>query len=73
MEIRESPEALADYWVGRLVGYRLRPEGMQALVDDINGVIGLTAAFRSGGIMNMESALRRFMAIIGASPEFAMR
>lgn len=71
--ITASPEALADYWVGRLVGYRLRPEGMQALIDDINGPIGLTAAFASGGIMNMESALRRFTAIVAASPEFAMR
>ncbi len=72
-DITTSPEALVDYWVDRLVGYRLRPEGMQALIDDINGPIGLTAAFASGGIMNMESALRRFMAIIAASPEFAMR
>lgn len=73
MVIRDSAEALADYWVGRLVGYRLRPGGMKALAEDINDVIGLTAAFASGGIMNMESALRRFTAIVASSPEFAMR
>ena len=72
-DITGSAPALADYWVGRLVGYQLRPAGMKVLIDDINGPIGLIAAFESGGIMNMESALRRFMALIGASPEFALR
>lgn len=72
-EVTGSATLIADYWVDRLVGYALRPEGMSALAKDILGPIGVVAAYESGGITNIESSLRRLVALIGASPEFALR
>ena len=34
---------------------------------------GVIAAYRSGGIANVENALKRLTALIAASPEFAVR
>ena len=68
-----SPEGIVEYWVGRMVGCSLRPAGMKALIDDALAPIGVMAAYRSGGITNIENALRRLVVLIAASPEFALR
>jgi uncharacterized protein (DUF1800 family) len=69
----KSAPQIVDYWVGRLVGYELRPEGMQALLDDMYAPFGVMAAYESGGILNIENALRRLAVLIATSPEFAVR
>ena len=72
-DVRSSPESVVEYWVGRMVGHALRPEGMKALIDDTLAPIGVMAAFRSGGITNIENSLRRLAVLIATSPEFALR
>ncbi|TAL04022.1 MAG: DUF1800 domain-containing protein [Rhodospirillaceae bacterium] len=68
-----SAEALVGYWVARMVGSPLRAEGMAALIGDVAAPGGALAAFKIGGITDIEIALRRLVSLIGASPEFAMR
>jgi uncharacterized protein (DUF1800 family) len=72
-ELAGSATGLVEYWVGRMVGRSLRPAAMQALIDEALTPIGVVAAYRSGGIANIENALRRQAALIAASPEFGMR
>lgn len=72
-DARGSAESVVEFWVGRMIGHRLRPEGMRALIDDAMGPIGAMAAFRSKGASNIENALRRLATFIAISPEFAMR
>jgi len=64
---------IVEYWVGRMVGYTLRPDAMDALVADVMGPIGVLAAYRSHGITNIENALRRLAVLIATSPEFTVR
>ncbi len=71
--VTTSATALVEYWVGRLVGYRLRPEAMAALVDDATSYYGVMAAYASGGVTNIENGLRRLIALIGCAPEFGFR
>jgi len=68
-----TPESVVEFWVERMVGSVLRPEAMKALVDDTQGPIGVMAAYRSGGITNIENSLRRLVVLIATSPEFALR
>jgi uncharacterized protein (DUF1800 family) len=68
-----SPESIVAHWVSRLVGSALRPESMAALIQDVQGPIGVMAAYRSGGIAHIENALRRLVVLIATAPEFAMR
>ncbi len=72
-ELAANPEGIVAYWVERMVGAQLRPEGMQALVSDALAPIGIIAAYRSGGILNIEGASRRLAVLIATSPEFALR
>lgn len=72
-EVRGSAEAVTDYWLDRMLGHRLRPEGMNALIADVNGPIGAMAAYRSAGAANIENSLRRLATFIAATPEFAVR
>lgn len=72
-DITGSAEQIVEYWVGRMVGHSLRPAGMKALMDDARAPIGVIAAYQSGGIKNIENALRRLAVLIAASPEFALR
>ncbi len=72
-EVVAAPETVVEYWIGRMVGHSLRPEGMKALIADAREPIGVMAAYRSGGITNIENALRRLAVLIAASPEFALR
>lgn len=72
-EITGSAEQIVEYWVERMVGAALRPEGMAALVEDAKGPIGVLAAYKSTGITNIENALRRLAVLIATSPEFALR
>lgn len=72
-ELATSATGLVEFWVERLVGYALRPAAMNALVNEALTPIGVVAAYRSGGINNIETALRRMVGLIGASPEFALR
>ena len=71
--VQTSAETIIAFWVERMLGTSLRPEGMRALIDDANGPIGIVAAYRSGGITNIENALRRVAVLIATSPEFAVR
>ncbi len=71
--VTSSAEQVVEFWVERMVGAALRPAGMQALINDANAPIGVIAAFRSGGITNIENALRRLAVLIATSPEFALR
>jgi uncharacterized protein (DUF1800 family) len=68
-----SAETLVTYWVERMVGRSLRPEGMKALIEDAAAPSGAWEAVRSGGVTDAEHALRRLVSLIGTSPEFAMR
>jgi uncharacterized protein (DUF1800 family) len=73
-DVRGSAEAVVDHWLGRMLGHRLRPEGMKALIDDTrDGPIGPMAAIRSAGIANIENSLRRLAVLIATTPEFALR
>jgi len=72
-QVQGSAESIIEFWIERMVGYSLRREGMQALIDDAKGPIGIVAAYRSGGITNIENALRRVAVLIATSPEFALR
>jgi uncharacterized protein (DUF1800 family) len=72
-EAAASATALVDYWVGRMVGYSLRPAAMAALIADVAGPVGALAAYASGGALNIENALRRLVALIASSPEFGVR
>jgi len=67
-----NADSLVDYWVGRMVGGPLRAAGMAALLDDVAAPTGAMNAMK-GGITDKEFALRRLVALIAASPEFAMR
>ncbi len=76
----QTPAAVADsaihiveYWVGRMVGYTLPQASMDALLKDVMTSPGVMAAYASGGITNIENALRRLALLIATSPEFAMR
>lgn len=64
---------IVEYWVGRMVGYRLPQASMDALVKDVTTSPGVMAAYASQGITNIENALRRLALLIATSPEFAMR
>ncbi|MBL8643367.1 MAG: DUF1800 domain-containing protein [Rhodospirillaceae bacterium] len=68
-----SPTLLVEYWVERMVGYTLRPPAMSALIEDAAGPVGAMAAYASGGVLNIENALRRLTALIATSPEFGLR
>ena len=68
-----SATQLVEYWVERMVGYTLRPAAMSALITDVAGPVGAIAAYASGGGTNIESALRRLVALIATSPEFGVR
>ena len=68
-----SATSLVEHWVGRMVGYALRPQAMTALVNDVAGPAGALAAYRTGGIATIETALRRLVALIGSAPEFGFR
>lgn len=68
-----SPETVIEHWVGRMVGHALRPEAMKVLIEDVLTPFGVMAAHRSGGIANIEKALRRLAVLIATSPEFALR
>ena len=72
-DVQGSAEGIIDFWVGRMVGCSLRPAGMKALIEDAQAPIGIMAAYRSGGITNIENALRRIAVLIATSPEFAVR
>jgi uncharacterized protein (DUF1800 family) len=69
----DSAQALVEYWVGRMVGYRLRRSSMRALAGDEAEPWGSIAAYKTGGAANMENCLRRLVAMIASTPEFAMR
>ena len=71
--VTTSAEQVVEFWVERMVGASLRPAGMQALINDANAPIGVIAAYKSGGITNIENALRRLAVLIATSPEFALR
>jgi uncharacterized protein (DUF1800 family) len=68
-----SAAQIVEYWVGRMVGYSLPRTSMDALVKDVMTPPGVMAAYASGGITNIENALRRLALLIATSPEFAMR
>jgi hypothetical protein len=72
-EAARSPTALVEYWVGRMVGYALRPSAMAALIADAASPLGAMGAYASGGITNIEQALKRLVALIGCSAEFGIR
>lgn len=73
-EILASPSGVVEHWVGKMVGYALRPAGMKALIDDVQQEgRGFMAAYRSRGAKNIEDALRRLAVLIATSPEFALR
>jgi hypothetical protein len=73
LEYAGSAIQIVEYWVGRMVGRVLRPAAMQALIDEALTPIGVVAAYRSGGINNIETALRRLTSLIAISPEFGVR
>ncbi len=73
LEYAGSAIQIVEYWVGRMVGRTLRPAAMQALIDEALTPIGVLAAYRSAGINNIETALRRLTSLIAISPEFGMR
>ncbi|MDX2141997.1 MAG: DUF1800 family protein, partial [Rhodospirillaceae bacterium] len=72
-DVSRSPTALVEYWVGRMVGYALRPPAMNALIVDAASATGAMGAYASGGITNIENALKRLVALIGCSAEFGIR
>ncbi|MBM3515386.1 MAG: DUF1800 domain-containing protein [Alphaproteobacteria bacterium] len=72
-EVTGSATGIVEYWVGRLLGYAARPAAMSALIADAAQPFGVVAAYRSGGIANIERALRRQVALIASSPEFGRR
>ena len=73
-EVLASPSGVVEHWVGKMVGYTLRPAGMKALMDDVQQEgRGFMAAYRTKGAANIENALRRLVVLIATSPEFAMR
>jgi uncharacterized protein (DUF1800 family) len=69
----QSADSLINYWVGRMVGYQLRPSAMTALIADATARGGIMEAFASPGIANRERTLRRLVALIGCSVEFGFR
>jgi uncharacterized protein (DUF1800 family) len=72
-DVTRSPTALVEYWVGRMIGYGLRPAAMSALITDAASATGAMGAYASGGITNVENALKRLVALIGCSAEFGIR
>ncbi len=72
-EIHGSAPALTEYWVNRMVGYTLRPAAMAALVADAGAPTGAVAALAGRDPNKAEAALRRFTALVAASPEFGLR
>jgi uncharacterized protein (DUF1800 family) len=71
--VSRSPTLLVEYWVERMIGYTLRPAAMTALIQDAASPTGALAAYASGGVLNIENALRRLTALIATSPEFGVR
>jgi hypothetical protein len=72
-DIRGNAGALTEHWVDRMVGYALRPAAMEALVADAASPTGAVAALAGRDPQKAEASMRRFSALIAASPEFGMR
>ncbi len=66
-----SPQALVEYWVGRMIGYPLAPAAMDALVALV-AEVDLRPSEGSAQYWN-ERFARKIIATIAASPEFVMR
>ncbi len=67
-----------EYWVGRMIGYQLDPSRMTALQNDQAGSSGVPAQYRSTTNVTTratrtETALRRLVSMIAATPEFIYR
>jgi uncharacterized protein (DUF1800 family) len=68
-----SSTMVVDYWVGRMVGYRLPDSAMNTLVSDQATVNGVPAALKTNSVSRIENAYRRLAGLIAATEEFTLR
>ena len=68
-----SATAVVEYWVGRMIGYQLSGNGMNALVSDQAGTSGVPIMVRSGNATRIEQAHRRLVSLIATTEEFTLR
>jgi uncharacterized protein (DUF1800 family) len=68
-----SAPAIISYWIQRLLGGTPSINTESALKSDAMGSLGLYPAVSSGKQANIETALRRFVALIAASDDFSYR
>ncbi len=76
VETFNSPAAMVEYWVGRMIGYTLSDEAMKALTALATnaGTIPQEAATNPGVAANWEiNFARDVIATIAAAPEFVLR
>jgi hypothetical protein len=68
-----SANDVAEYWVGRMLGYAPSSTTMNALVTDQAGARGVPAAekSRTNTDANIEAACRRLVSLIATSEEFS--
>lgn len=71
----DSVIALVEDWVGRIIGYELPAEKMDALIDfamDLNGVLTHVGQ-KNASAKTVENHLRRLVSVIATADEFAYR
>jgi uncharacterized protein (DUF1800 family) len=68
-----SAIGVVDYWVGRMVGYKLGDVATTALTADQAGPQGVPAAFNTNKSKKMENAVRRLTSLIAATEAFTLR
>jgi uncharacterized protein (DUF1800 family) len=70
-----SVAALVDDWTARMLGYQISQEGYSALRMMVSTSNGLQSYLGSGNasVQTQENELRRLVALISTSPEFAYR
>ena len=73
VDATRTATGIVEYWVGRMVGYQLSTEAMQALVADQAGSSGVPAAVRLNRATNIENAHRRLVSLIATTEEFTLR
>lgn len=73
--VTNSVIELVEDWVGRIVGYELPPEKMDALIDFAMGLNGVLTHVgqKSSSAKTVEYHLRRLVGVIATSDEFAYR
>lgn len=73
--ITDSVIELVEDWVGRIIGYELPPEKMDALIDFAMGLSGILTYVgqKNASANTVESHLRRLVGVIATADEFAYR